>query len=394
MTLTERTSLKHSVLDKYEKCSMEKYGIMESRLSTEYILSLCREAELEDAHTALIREYLLWLESEEDIKKLIWLHYYLRFETDESYFDNLWEGGLEDVPIPSLSEKKFPGMFISVVYLLAAEHLKRAARNKGLGDRIIKEYYGNFKRFSGMNLISHNTYGLCRLGSFLYCYAYPTICRVGRFNFQIIPFKNYLDVYENKEGKRFLAARDTHTYGEDGLQDENSSFRPKIKKDENTLTAHTFDGSGRLTRKKYTIDLTEYKRILTEGDIVITVHIPEGGKMYPEIVKESLCDAKTFFKEKFPEWNIKAIVCQTWFLDPALRPILGENSNMAAFQDLFDIAVAADQKLHSLFDHIFKTKPVPLDALTPKNRFQFEMLERAKSGVKMYWAYGILKNDI
>ncbi len=393
MTLTESLSLEKSILDRYENAALENYREIKGKLTNEYISELCKEGKFEKHHAKLVDEYMDWLANQENIKKLIWLHYYVRFETEECYFDNLWEGGLEDVPIPKISEQRFPGMFITVVYLLAAEHLKRIAIKKGLGNKIVEEYYQNFKRFAGMNLISHNTYGLCRLASFLYCYAYPTICRVGRFNFQIIPFKDYFDVYENKYGKRFLAARGNYTYNEAGLQDKNAAFRPEINIEDKILSAHTFDSMGRLTKEVFKIDLREYKKILTEGDTVITVHIPEGGKMYPEIAKQSLRDARVFFESKFCEWNIKEIVCQTWFLDPALRPILGEGSNMAAFQDFFDIAVGPDQKLHSLFDHIFKVKPAPLDTLAPQNRFQSEMLQRAKNGEKMYWAYGILKRE-
>ncbi len=393
MTLTDRLGIKSGVLDKYEPLAIEKYPSIKHRITKDHILKLCAEGDFDREHIQKICEYMDYIAEKEDVKQLIWLHFYLRFESEESYFDNLWQGGLEDIPTHKESEEKFSGYFITVVYILAAEHLKKAAKDMGFDDEIVSEYYHNFKRFANMNLISHNTYGLVRLASFLYCYAYPTICRVGRFNFQIVRFKDYLDVYENNEGKRFLAARDTYTYNADGLQDEYGAFRPKILTDGSSITAHTFDSLGRLTKERYTVSLSEYRRVLTEGDIVLTVHIPEGERMTPELTVRSLCDAECFFREKFGGWNISAVVCQTWFLDPALRSVFGENSNISFFQSLFDIAVGPDQGLHSLFEHIFKTKPAPLNTLMPKNRLQSEMLERAKQGVKMYWAYGILKRD-
>ncbi len=392
MKLSERFGLAASVLDKYEDEAMLSFGKMRESLTKNAMLALCSEGNFEAEHCRLVSEFMDFAERDEELLKLIFLHYYVRFKTDEVYFDNLWEGGLEDIPFPKDVDEKYPGMFMSIVYLLAVFHLKEVVEQRNMPSWMIDEYYSNFKRFAKMNTVTHDTYGLCRLASFVYCYAYPFIISIGRFTFQISRFKKYFDVYENAEGVRFFAARNTCSYNEDGYQDESAEFRPEITIEGNLLRAHSFDEMGRLTKEPRTIDLSEYKRTLTEGDIVVAIHIPaDRGKLSPDVVEKSISDAKEFFGKYFSEWGIKAFTCHTWFIDPALRPVFGENSNTAAFADLFDIAVGPDQKLHSLFDHIFDVKPVPLSELVPKNRFQAEMLERAKQGIKMYWAYGVLK---
>ena len=133
------------------------------------------------------------------------------------------------------------------------------------------------------------------------------------------------------------------------------------------------------------------KKVLSKEDLVATIHIPSGGKLSDEIVDSSLAEAKSVLPKFFDKYDIRAIVCQTWFLDTQLRDILPPKSNMIKFQKRFDLVMAADNKNHSLFDHIFNAKPTSLKNLVPKNNFQEIMLRRALNGEKIYWGFGILK---
>ena len=91
---------------------------------------------------------------------------------------------------------------------------------------------------------------------------------------------------------------------------------------------------------------------------------------------------------------IKAFVCRTWFIDPGLRDIIKEGSNMRSFADLFDVICNEDNENHSLFEHIFVTNRTDLSNLIPKNDFQRKMLARAMRGEKIYWSYGLLKKSV
>ncbi len=72
-----------------------------------------------------------------------------------------------------------------------------------------------------------------------------------------------------------------------------------------------------------------------KGQPVLEVHIPSGEPLIYEECEKSFIKAKTFFKEKLPEFNKDYCICHSWLLDEGLLSILGEKSNVAKFQTFF-----------------------------------------------------------
>lgn len=391
--MLEKFHLRHPVLEKYEADALASFEENKYRFSRTAMEQKCADAALCEGNRKLILDFTDFAHTDEDILKFMWLYYYFQFETDECYLDNLWEGGLGDVPVPAVCEEKFPGALKAVVYLAAADHLADLLKQRCLSEKYITDYYENYKRFADMNVVSHDTYGFCRLASFVYAYAYPFIITIGRFRFQLTHFKDYCEVYTDENGKRVIIATPLYTYNNRGYRDENSAFAPVYEKDGNQLTAHTFNEKGLLVMTPQTFDLSRLTLLYSKEDIVATIHIPAGGKLTPDIVDASIQEAKQVLPQFFPDMNIRAIVCQTWFLDTQLQDILPPESNMLKFQKKFDLVMAADNQNHSIFDHIFNVKPTALENLVPKNNFQKTMLERALRGEKLYWCFGILKDQ-
>lgn len=312
------------------------------------------------------------------------------FETNENFYEDIWQ--LEKIKLPENSEEKFPGLINSIVYLFAEDNLRAWLRNKDLNaDDALEYYYEFYRSMVNANLISHDTYGLCRMASFLYGYAKPFFLKIGRLVFQYFVYRDYSKMYEDECGKRVFVALPNYTYNNKGLQ-EKDGFVPIYEKNDNILTAHTFEKNGAIKCETSKIDLDKYKLILKPGDAVLTIHIPGGGKLDINKVKKSISDAKVFFRKHFPAF--KAIVCQTWFIDPHLRgEVVKDGSNMAAFADLFDVICGTDNENHSIFEHVFRVKKQPLENLIPQNDFQNRILTRALNGEKIYWSFGVLKKE-
>ena len=385
--LLERLNVSNELLSKYERIANDTYD--ENFINREFILKIANDAELCEENKKLISDFLDY--ANDDIMHFIWLFYYIQFCSCEDFYENIWE--LDNIPMPEKSERDFPGCIKAVTYLLASENLKKWLNERTLPQEMLKGYYGRYKYIADCNIISHNTYGLCRLSPFLYGYAKPFMFVIERLAFQLIAFKNYSEMYENKNGERLFVALPNYTYNEKGFQDETKDFVPEYKKEGDKLYAHTFRKNGAISLTKDEIDLKEYKLIFKPEDTMFTIHIPEsGGKLTKEVVKETLKTAEKILREHFP--HFKTFVCQTWFLDPSLRgDVIKDGSNMADFADIFDIICGPDNKNHSVFEHVFKTTRKPLDELIPENSFQERVLERAKKGEKIYWSYGVLKND-
>ena len=69
----------------------------------------------------------------------------------------------------------------------------------------------------------------------------------------------------------------------------------------------------------------------------IAVHIPSDADMSAESIKRSLRDFNEFRDKYFEEWKGVKLTCDTWMLMPELQQFLKEDSNIVAFQKLFEI---------------------------------------------------------
>lgn len=370
---------------KYEEEAEKSYR--SDFFETSYVVSLAVKAQLGDKHTKNIEEYINWCD--EDMKKFMWLFYYIQYYTDEDFSDNIWQ--LDDWKIPTEAEILYPGMFKAVVYLLAVDNLTKWNEIHGLPEEITENYFDRYRYLVELNMATHNTNGMCRLSPFLYAYSKPFSLRIGRLSYQITQYYEYCEVYENDEGKRVFVPLPWRNYAPDGHIDPDGKT-PVYKNDGKKIICNSFRPDGTLSFEETTVDLGEYHKILSPGDRVATIHIPEGGRLSPDIVMDSLKSAWKIINENFEP--VKAFVCRTWFIDPGLCDVIKPDSNMAKFADLFDIICTEDNQNHSIFEHIFVTKRTELTNLVPKNDFQKKMLDRALAGGKIYWSYGLIKIDV
>ena len=72
-----------------------------------------------------------------------------------------------------------------------------------------------------------------------------------------------------------------------------------------------------------------------EGDPVLEIHIPRGGKLFTEDCLASIEQARIFFARYFPDFQYKVFTCWSWLLDGALKEYLPEDSNILRFGELF-----------------------------------------------------------
>ncbi|GHU82788.1 hypothetical protein FACS1894196_1660 [Clostridia bacterium] len=82
------------------------------------------------------------------------------------------------------------------------------------------------------------------------------------------------------------------------------------------------------------LPLGEWQRVLSPGDPILEVHIPEGPPLLPAQTQGSLRDAPAFFRKHLGITDARAFTCCSWLMSPAL-PLLLPGSGIAAFQQLF-----------------------------------------------------------
>lgn len=91
-----------------------------------------------------------------------------------------------------------------------------------------------------------------------------------------------------------------------------------------------------ISLNEYRIGALEYEFVEAE-DREIAVHIPSDADLRKESVAQSIKEFNVFRKKYYPQWETVKLTCETWMLMPELKELLGKESNLIAFQNLFEI---------------------------------------------------------
>ncbi len=130
-----------------------------------------------------------------------------------------------------------------------------------------------------------------------------------------------------------------------GLPDEGTYFRNKSTKEIILLldvTQNPMEYLGYTVKqggdrdKAVILPKPEYELCLSPGDDVISVHIPDGTKLDCETCNNTYQKALAFLCKTFPEKQFKAMYCRSWLMNPELRELLGEQSNIVSFQSHYE----------------------------------------------------------
>lgn len=132
--------------------------------------------------------------------------------------------------------------------------------------------------------------------------------------------------------------------------------------------------------KLYRLGRLQFER----EDTVLHVHIPEGVPLSEAECNFSFQYADDFFSEKYNIYD-----CQSWLLDPILKTIMDDTSNIICFQNRFQIQyVIADsqQAEERVFGRVFERK----EQYPEKTSLQKKMKRLLLEGKQVGEGYGII----
>lgn len=162
--------------------------------------------------------------------------------------------------------------------------------------------------------------------------------RIGRLEFEIFAeFSGRACVFESDTGQRVALAHDLplhksgNALGSPAYMDENGAWTPRITENESVWSGHPVQPDGTVSKNTVLLPKANWRKILSNGDPVISVHIPVGGSMTPELVDASIRDARAFFSRYYPDYDYRAFCCYSWLMDPQLVDLLGVDTNITKF---------------------------------------------------------------
>ena len=194
---------------------------------------------------------------------------------------------------------------------------------------------------------------------------------------ELIPF--VLDAVFCGDGK--------HRLGTAGFTECDETFHALFEEDEDNYygypTYHCVVSSQRETFPK-----TEWECIARPGDEAVNMHIPKGSDISRENTIKACEKALEILKERYPETKAKILFCASWLLDPTLSEMLGENSNITAFQNCFTRYPTKDGG-QAVFSFAFVRRCADLNDLPEDTSLQRKIKAHYLNGNYIYTYTGV-----
>ena len=144
-----------------------------------------------------------------------------------------------------------------------------------------------------------------------------------------------------------------------------------------------------LSLLEYRVGALEYEFVDGE-EREIAVHIPSDANLSKDFVRRSLDNFYAFRSRYFPDWDGIKLTCCSWMMAPALQLLLGENSNIVAFQRLFEID-SVDLDATWFIKWIYPGYLLADETLPEKTTLQRELKKYLLAGNKFGVAKGHIK---
>jgi len=177
--------------------------------------------------------------------------------------------------------------------------------------------------------------------------------------------------------------------GSDGYIENNGSFTAEF-----TETNDSYIGNPAIkslvSEKKYLYKKSDWEVLLKKGDGFAGIHIPHGADLSPDKIKESFRLALKITRERYPEYDAKAIACVSWMLDPKLEELLGEKSKITGFIRCFE-KYPIKSGGHNIFGFVFPRNYNSYESLPEDTSLRRKLKKLYLDGGYIYSFAGIVK---
>ncbi len=157
--------------------------------------------------------------------------------------------------------------------------------------------------------------------------------RLGRLEYLLHPYPQWVPAIYRSGQNLAVLCRDGWLFDSAGRRaavGDADTFSTSLTYTANSVTGTPIRPDGvALPCQPLTLDLNRWRPVAPAWSVLPSIHIPAGGGMRPELVKDSLRQAIAFFRSYF-QLEIALFVCTSWIFNPAWEELLPE-SNLAHF---------------------------------------------------------------
>ncbi|WP_099204079.1 acyltransferase domain-containing protein [Scatolibacter rhodanostii] len=172
-------------------------------------------------------------------------------------------------------------------------------------------------------------------------------CSIFLFDrFLFIPYKfgDAFSMYRHAKNGKVVALshkgicfrRDGQYDGINDVYDKKGAFQSIWEENDESITANRINPMGFAEKQPITLLKSEWQLALSEGDLLLALHIPSGPGYTPDKLKSSMRLALDFYEQYYPELPIKGFWSESWLYDSHLSLVLdNDKSNIVRVQRQF-----------------------------------------------------------
>ena len=138
-----------------------------------------------------------------------------------------------------------------------------------------------------------------------------------------------------------------------------------------------------------TFSKEEWQLVLSPGDDMISVHIFWDADFTPEKISASLEEGVRRTIACYPEFNFKALHCNSWLMSPDVNEALGEKSKLSQFSSRFMRFPVKDAGIATL-EYVFPNGYEKLEELEEKTTLQRAFKKKLLAGQHIYGTRGVI----
>ncbi|MBR5314216.1 MAG: DUF5596 domain-containing protein [Clostridia bacterium] len=237
----------------------------------------------------------------------------------------------------------------------------------------------------------NHRYGISHYVTWMLHFLKCEILRIGRFNFEKCIYRSPFDIFENNGVLKAMPKGVTfhksgQVLGSIGCEDSDGSFVADIEENDECYIGYNIE-NGVCENRKITLRKDEWKKVLTQGDTVVSVHIPSGGKMTDEVCERDIARCRKVFDASMGGY--KAFYCHSWLLDPQIKTLMGKETNLTKFADRFE-KFPTKSNGGDVFEYVYLLPSTTLPEKLPENTsFGIAVKKHLVSGGHVYGSKGV-----
>ena len=295
-----------------------------------------------------------------------------------SLHEMLQRGGKDQEDAVDCLKRLMPeeGMFAAVLLGSCVSRLTEWYRTRGLSQTVLVDTLSDFRLWMEQHRKKYGEWGLSEVG-WLIQHLSGRLFKLGRLQFMPTLYKEKIKAYRSREsGELAILSGDT------GEGWESDFYETELH-----ITGHRILQGGVAEPEMIQLEKREWELVLEEGDLVLDIHIQEGGSLSEADCAESYEMAETFFEENGIGKGFKAYVCSSWLLSPQLRNVLPESSNIVTFQSGFHLTPDRSND-DQLMERVFGGRPEKLSEAPRDTTLRSRILDAMIHGVSFHGGSG------